>query len=190
MMAAAMAPPLRASAGCGAATAASPMVAAAGRAVRVLVVLVMAHLWFAKFVFIQRRLSLFPANFVWRQHLSWARGSSLSREWPVNSPFGNGLRGCLRGLNFGNAWAGRRQKHCLCEVLCRAPRDGKTALADARAASFFMSLLVVSKRRLERGTHASPNRLGRADVSSSSQKSRSTRRRGPPVRGRPQHVGG
>jgi len=84
--------------------------------------LVMAHLWFAEFVFIQRRLSLFPANFVQRQHLSWARGSSFSREWPVNSPFGNGLRGCLRGLNFGNAWGGRRQKHCSCELLCRAPR--------------------------------------------------------------------
>jgi hypothetical protein len=49
MMPAAMAPPLRASAGCVAATVASPMVAAA-RAVRVLDVLVMAHLWFAEFV--------------------------------------------------------------------------------------------------------------------------------------------
>src|SRR6476660_5385207 len=103
MMPAAMAPPLRASAGCGAATATSPMVAAAARAVRVLDVLVMAHLWFAKFVSIQRRLGSYPANFARRQQLSWIRGSCFSREWPVNSPFGIGLRGCLRGLNFGNA---------------------------------------------------------------------------------------
>src|SRR5262245_19239924 len=166
MMPAAIAPPLRASAGCGAATAASPMVAAAARAVRVLVVLVMAHLWFAEFVFIQRRLGLFPANFAQRQHLSWARGSCFSREWPVNSPFGNGLTACLRGLNFGNAWGRTRAKSPLVRnVVPRGPRQ-KSAPASQDARAVLLTLFVVTKRRLVRDAHASPSCRRRAGVSS------------------------
>src|SRR5262245_670957 len=84
---AAIAPPWRASAGCGAATAASPRVAAAARAVSVLV-LVMAHLPLVRWVIcVQRAWRSFPAYFRPAPKIAIkARFPFFARiagEWPV-----------------------------------------------------------------------------------------------------------
>jgi hypothetical protein len=41
--------------------------------------------------------------FAQHQQSSWMRGSSFSREWLVNKPFGIDPIACPRGLNFCNA---------------------------------------------------------------------------------------
>src|SRR6202142_981346 len=92
MMPAAMRPP-RASAGCGAATAATAMVAAAARAVSVLVSLVMAHSFdrFARpYRLNGRSVHLLRQGFA---AITFVLTVSFhfSRECPVNGAFGNGL---------------------------------------------------------------------------------------------------
>src|SRR5215475_58839 len=129
---AAIAPPWRASAGCGAATAASPRVAAAARAVRVLVLVIAHFLWFAEFLCVQRFLPSFPAHFrpaativIDARFLFFAL---MAREWPVwNST--NRLFCRIKFWQCLRRHGGKRHVVNVSGLLRQAPQD---ALQDSR----------------------------------------------------------
>src|SRR5262245_11501182 len=92
-----------ASAGCGAAIATSPRVAAAAKAVSVFV-FVMAHLLrFASYRFNDLCLC-FLRLFAEHQQIALRGGSIFVREWPVNAPFGIEFATGSRRLNFCKIW--------------------------------------------------------------------------------------